>query len=350
MKFALKTQFWSLALLLVFFSCEDSGNEKPLGAYESGVLILNEGAFGTNDGEVFYFDPETGGLKRNVFETENGRPFAGLLEDVVLVDERLYLVANTGKVEIVNSGDFKSLGAVVGDLDQPRSVDIAEGKLFISDYGPYEADFSTSNSYVAVVAGLDGGSVKKKIQVSNKPEDLFAKGNYVWVAGSEESKVEVIDARTEAVVKTLELKGQPTQFFEKDGDLWLYSFDSEKVYFQSFRLDNFTLKSLKEIGLPSATNRIALGSGNRIYVLTSSGWPDYRDAVAIVNFNDNSFVADWKKGSGFYGIGFDSERNELYVGNSKGFQGNGEVVIYSEEGTELRKMEAGRGPSGFMFR
>ena len=350
MKFTLKTQLRALALLFVLFSCEDSGNEKPLGAYETGVLILNEGAFGANDGEVFHVDPETGELKRNVFETENGRPFAGLLEDVVLVDERLYLVANTGKVEIVNSFDFKSSGAVVGDLDQPRSLDIAEGKLFISDYGPYEADFSTPNSYIAIVAGLDGGSIKKKIQVSNKPEDLFAKGNFVWVAGSEESKVEVIDARTESVVKTLEVKGQPTQFFEKDGDLWLYSYDSEKVYFQSFRLDNFTLKNLKEFGLPSATSRMAIGSDNRIYILTSSGWPDYRDAVAIVNFNDNSFVADWNKGSGFYGIGFDSERNELYVANSKGFQGNGEVVIYSEEGFELRKIEAGRGPSGFMFR
>jgi YVTN family beta-propeller protein len=235
-------------------------------------------------------------------------------------------------------------------LDQPRSLAVSEGKLFISDYGAYEPDFSTPNSYIAIVANLNGGPVKKKIEVSNKPEDLFVSGSFVWVAGSEEGKVDVIDARTEAVIRTIEVKGQPVQFFEKDGDLWLYSYDAGKVYFQSFRKDNFSLKNLKEIGLANATGRMALGSGNRIYVITSSGWPEYRDAVAIVNFNDNSFVADWKKGSGFYGIGFDSELNELYVANAKGFQGNGEVVIYSEEGAELRKIEAGRGPSGFLFR
>lgn len=349
MKFTLKSQLGAFALLFVLFSCEDSGKENPLGAYETGVLILNEGAFGANDGEIFHFDPVSGELKQNVFELENARPFAGLLEDVVESDGRLYLVANTGKVEIVNAGDFKSRGAVVGDLDQPRSLEAVEGKLFISDYGPYDASYNTPDSYVAVVTGLDGGTVKKKIAVSNKPEDLYVSGNFVLVAGSEEGKVELIDARTESVILSLDVKGQPVQFFEKGGDLWLYSFDSEKVYFQSFRMDNFALKSLKEVSLPSATSRMTIGSGNRIYILTSSGWPEYRDAVAIVNFNDNSVTPNWKTGSGFYGIGFDPERQELYVANSKGFQGNGEVVIYSEQGTKLRKMEVGRGPSGFSF-
>jgi DNA-binding beta-propeller fold protein YncE len=350
MKYLSKNQLGALALITLLFACDNGGDERPLGKYDTGILLMNEGAFGANDGEVFHLDPASGTLTRDIFELENKRPFAGLLEDMVLEEDRLYLVANTGKVEIVNPGDFKSVGSVGTGLDQPRSLEVADNKIFISDYGPYEPDFSTPNSYIAVVASLEGGSVKKKIEVSNKPEDLFVSGSFVWVAGSEEGKVEVIDARTETVVRTLEVKGQPVQFFEKGGDLWLYSYDATKVYFQSFRLDNFTPKNLKEIGLPSATNRMALGSGNRIYVITSSGWPDYRDAVAIVNFNDNSFVADWKKGSGFYGIGFDSNRNELYVANAKGFQGNGEVVIFSEEGTELRKMEVGRGPSGFLYR
>ena len=229
MNFKMKTQLWALALLFVFFSCEDSGNERPLGAYETGVLIMNEGAFGTNDGEVYHWDPTKGEMKTDVFETENNRPFAGLLEDMVLEGELMYLIANTGKVEIVNGGDFKSIGAVSSGLDQPRSLAVAEGKLFISDYGAYQPDFSTPNSYIAIVAGLEGGPVKKKLKVSNKPEDLFVSGPYLWVAGSEEGKVEVIDARSEEVIRSLDVKGQPVQFFEKNGDLWfclLYTSDA----------------------------------------------------------------------------------------------------------------------------
>jgi DNA-binding beta-propeller fold protein YncE len=346
-----KNQLGALALLFLLFACDETGNERPLGAYDTGVLILNEGAFGANDGEVFHLDPSTGTMKKNVFEAENNRPFAGLLEDVVLEEDRLYLVANTGKVEVVDPGDFKSRGAVIGDLNQPRSLATARGKLFISDYGPYDASYNTPDSYVAVVVGLDGGTVKKKIKVSNKPEDLFTAGKYVFVATSEGRKIEIIDAETEAVSKTIEVDGKPVQFFEERGDLWVYSYDSDKVYFQSFHLNNLTKKEYRSYDIPKATRSIAFGEDTKMYILTSTGWPDYNDGIALVSIYDGvTLIPKWKTGSGFYGIGYDKVRQEVYVSNSKGFQGNGEVTIFTKSGAVLKTMEVGRGPSGFVFR
>jgi DNA-binding beta-propeller fold protein YncE len=197
---------------------------------------------------------------------------------------------------------------------------------------------------------LDGGAVKKKIEVSNKPEDLFAVGKYVFVAGSEEKKIEIIDAETETVIKTLEVTGKPVQFFEQRGDLWLYSYDAGKVYFQSFHRDNLTKKEFREIPVTKATSRIAFGEDDRIYLLTSSGWPDYKDGIAVVSIFDATLIPSWKTGSGFYGIGYDKTRQEIYVANSKGFQGNGEVTVYSKEGSVIKTMEVGRGPSGFLVR
>lgn len=350
MNFNYKNQLGALALIFLLFACDESGTERPLGAYDTGILILNEGSFGANDGEVFHFDPATGTVKTNVFEAENNRPFAGLLEDVVLEEDRLYLVANTGKVEIVNPGDFKSRGEVIGDLNQPRSLATSRGKLFISDYGPYDASYNTPESYIAVVSGLDGGAVKKKIEVSNKPEDLFTVGRYVFVAGSEEGKIEIIDAETEAISKTIEVTGKPVQFFEQRGDLYVYSYDAENIYFQSFHLDNLTKKEFRELPIANATSRIALGEDDRIYILTSTGWPDYNDGVAVVSLFDTTLIPSWKTGSGFYGIGYDQDRQEIYVSNAKGFQGNGEVTVYNKSGAPVKTMEVGRGPSGFVFR
>lgn len=345
-----KNQLRALALIFLLFACDESGKERPLGAYDTGILIINEGAFGANDGEIFHIDPANGTMKENIFEVENNRPFAGLLEDVVFEEDRLYLVANTGKVEIVNPGDFKSIGAVIGNLDQPRSLATARGKLFISDYGPYDASFNTPDSYVAVVSGLDGGIVKKTIEVSSKPEDLFTVGKYVFVAGSEEGKIEIIDADTESLIKTIEIKGRPVQFFEQRGDLWVYSYDSEKIYFHSFYLNELTRKEVREVQLSDATSRITFGEDDRIYILTSSGWPEYNDGIATYSIYDPILIAGWKTGSGFYGIGYDKVRQEIYLANAKGFQGNGEVTIFSKSGAELKKMEVGRGPSGFVFR
>ncbi len=349
MKYLFKNQLGALALITLLFACENGGDERPLGKYDTGVLIMNEGNFGTNDGEIYHFDPTTGSLMRDIFELENGRPFAGLLEDMVLEQDRLYLVANTGKVEIVNPSDFKSIGGVTGDLDQPRSLATKGTKLFISDYGPYDASYNTPDSYVAVVSGLDGGTVKKKIPVTNKPEDLFVHGKYVWVAGSEEGKIEIIDADTEAVTKTLEVEGNPVQFFELNGEVWVYAIEYDKIFFHSLNLSGQTIKDTKSFPVANPTGRIAAGQGGKIYLTLSTGWPDYIDNVVEVSLVDN-YARMFKNGSGIYGIGFDQDRKEIYVANAKGFQGNGEVVIFSEDGTELQKMEVGRGPSGFKFR
>lgn len=350
MRSLFNNQLWAFALLIFAFSCNDNGDEKPLGKYDTGVLIMNEGNFGTNDGEVYHYDPATGTLTADIFELENSRPFAGLLEDMVLEQDRLYLVANTGKVEIVNPGDFKSVGAVSADLDQPRSLATASGKLFISDYGPYDASYATPDSYIAVVSGLDGGTVKKKIEVSNKPEDLFVNGKFVWVAGSEEGKLEIIDADAETVSKTIEVEGRPVLFFEQSGEVWIYSYDSEKVYFQSLNVTSQTIKEVKTFDVPNAMGRIAFGEDNKMYLLTSTGWPDYEDAVAVASMADDSVDLDWTTGSGFYGIGYDQTRQEIYLTNSNGFQGNGTVTIFQKNGTEVSDMEVGRGPSGFLFR
>jgi DNA-binding beta-propeller fold protein YncE len=346
----LKNYFHILVVAAALFSCDNNTGERPLGKYDTGVLLMNEGAFGTNDGEVFHFDPATGTFTKNIFELENQRPFAGLLEDMVLEEDRLYLVANTGKVEIVNPSDFKFIGAVVGELNQPRSLATARGKMFVSDYGPYDANFNTPTSYVAVVQGLDGGSVKKKIIVSRKPEDLYAFGKFLAVAGSEEGKIEVIDADLESVIKTVDVTGSPVQFFEQRGELWVYSYDSQKVYFYSINRDNWSIKAVREVAIPMATGRIAYGEDDRLYVLTSSGWPKYEDGVSVVSLYAAVLIPNWKTGSGFYGIGYDKDRQELYLANAKGFQGNGEVTVYKKDGTVVRTLEVGRGPSGFLVR
>lgn len=349
MTFKQNQLLWALSLSFLIFSCDDSGSERPLGKYDNGILIMNEGNFGTNDGEVYHLNPNTEELLPNIFEEENLRPFAGLLEDMVLEGNRLYLVANTGKIEIVNPADFKSLGAVSAELDQPRSLAVNGDKLFISDYGPYDASYATPDSYVAVVNGLDGGIVSKKITVSNKPEDIFSYGNYIIVAGSEENKIVIIDATQETVISTINLEASPTQFYEEDGILWVYAVADEEVIFYTVNLSSLSLGTTYTVAVANATGKIAFDGDDEMYLLTSSGWPDYNDSVVRIDIEGNNGTAtELITGSGFYGIGFDDNLDQVYVANSNGFQGNGSVTILSETGTVIRSFDVGRGPSGFL--
>lgn len=351
MKTIQTTQILFLAFIFALFSCSEGGSEQPAGAYETGILILNEGAFGANDGEIYHLEPASGFLKSNVFETVNNRPFAGLLEDIVIEGERTYLVANTGKIEIVNSGDFKSRGAVGAELDQPRSLAVNGSKLFISDYGPYDANYNTPDSYIAVVNGLDGGIVSKKIKVSRKPKDLHSVGKFVLIAGSEEQKIHIIDTQSETLIQTIDVLGDPNQFFILGSQLWVFAPAAQKAYFHRISIADFKIMETVTADISGATGKMALANDGTIYFLTSTGWPDYKDTVAKISLSNTSQnQSNFITGSGFYGIGFDPNRRELYVANAKGFQGNGDITSYDESGKKLKTVDVGRVPSGFRVR
>ncbi|MDR7129001.1 DNA-binding beta-propeller fold protein YncE [Algoriphagus sp. 4150] len=345
----LKQLLWAIALISFSFACSNNDEERPLGKYDNGILIMNEGSFGSNDGEVFHLNPTTEELLPNIFEAENSRPFAGLIQDMVLETDRLYLVANTGKVEIVNPADFKSRGAVTAELDQPRSLAVNGSKLFISDYGPYDANYGTPDSYIAVVNGLDGGVVSKKIAVSNKPGDLFSHGNYIIVAGSEERKIEIIDAAQEAVVTTIELDASPKKFHAEGGILWIYATTAEEVKFYTLNLSNLTLGNTYTVPVTKPTGRIAFDGDDKMYIVTSSDYPEYNDAILAIEIEGSTATAtELMTGSGFYGIGYDGNLDQIYVADANGFQGNGTVNVLSKTGSLIRSFDVGRGPSGFL--
>jgi DNA-binding beta-propeller fold protein YncE len=71
--------------------------------------------------------------------------------------------------------------------------------------------------------------------------------------------------------------------------------------------------------------------------------------VAKISIIEPDFDLELVSGSGLYGIGFDKNRDELYVANSNGFQGNGTITVYNLDGSEIRSFDVGRGPSGFLF-
>lgn len=311
---------------------------------------MNEGAFGANDGEVFHYDPSSGEIKANIFESKNGRPFAGLLQDMVAAEGRLYLVANTGKVEIVDPRDFASMGAVSSGLDISRSIVAANEKLYISDWGPYDANFNSPDSYIAVVESLNGGEISQKIPVSSRPEGMFMVGNQLLVACTAGQKLDVISLNTDEKTKSLEVAGRPTGFFEAEGRLYLFARDGENVFFHEINKSSVEVIGTVTVNLPLSTSNFALMGNGEMLIITSTGWPDYNDAIARVSLSNGQVLnASVFTGSGLYGIGFHKDRGEIYVTDNNGFQGNGTVIILNKEGQQQKTFVAGRGPSGFKF-
>jgi DNA-binding beta-propeller fold protein YncE len=347
----IQTFFLATLTGLLFIACDPSGKEVPLGAYEKGVFILNEGAFGANDGEVYHYDPASNVMQANVFETQNGRPFAGLLQDLVIEGDKIFLVANTGKIEILEEKTFKSIIAFGANFHIPRSLVVANQKLYISDWGPYDANWENPNSFVAVVQNINSGTIQKKINVSSQPEKMMVVGNRLLVACSAAKKLEVIDLNSEEVISSLAIEGSPFSFFEFQGKTYLYAYDDLNVYFHEILTTNFSIVRTIKIAISGATSSLTLGDNGEIFVVTSTGWPTYNDSIVKISLANSSILSsNFYSGSGFYGIGYDAARKEIYLANNNGFQGNGTVLILNPNGQAVKTLNVGRGPSGFVFR
>lgn len=341
-----------IALLAFVLSCTSDPVEVPIGAYERGVLIINEGAFGANDGEVYHYDLSSDALTPNVFETVNGRPFAGLVQDVVIHGDHLYIVANTGKVEVVGQGDFKSVGAVNGsELHISRSLISSQQKLFVSDWGPYDENWSNPDSFLAVVSDLKGGSISRKIPVPSGPERMAEISGKIWVACAAARELAIVDPEKEEVVGQVELEqGSPYSFFQYNGQWYVFARDDESIYLHRINPANSSISETVSIPLANTiyNGNFALGENGEIFVITSSGSVS---AVAKVSLSQGQVIDEkFYEGRDFYGLGYDSSSERLFVGEHAGWQGNGTVKIVDKSGQLVESVDAGRGPSGFVFR
>ncbi len=352
MKALVQNSILALLSTALLFSCrEDPAPELPPSNYSEGILILNEGTVGANDGEVFHYNPDLDVLTPNLFETANGRPFDGILVDILQVGDRIYLVSSTGKVEIVNASDFTSRGTVADGLDRPSSVAVEGEKLYIADFGPENGNSTSSQAYVAVINGLDGGQVVSKIPVAVLPEIYLSTDLTLVVASQKAGKLQFVNVGSEDI--GLSYDQSPTTMvggvFVAGLGANFYTFDQDVIGLLTTLYPSFVIDSYRDYDLPNATKSFAVLSSFEFALITSSGVSGEKDEVHIVNFNGRSPLTSVQfiEGTNLNGLGYDVSGEGFYLADTKGGIGNGEVRIYKRDGSLVKTLSVGKNPSGF---
>lgn len=342
-----------LACHILFFallvSCASDPIETPRGAYEEGVLIINEGAFNANDGEIYHYDTESGDMESSIFEKANARPFAGLIQNMRSFGAYHYLIANTGKVEIVQIADFASVGAVNGELFNSRSLVATDGKLFISDWGAYDDSWNNPDSFIAVVDGLEGGSVTGKIPVSSRPEGMTLLGDRILVACQQEQLISVINPENETVEKLVPVSGTPFYFFDHGNHTYVYAHDAESIYLNRLNPVTFEVEEAHSFAVVNSiyNGNFTLTDNGELFVISNQ---TNEDVIVKLSLITGTVLEErFYSGNNFYGLGYDEETQTLFVGEHAGWQGNGSILRVNSVGELIDQMPAGRGPSGFYF-
>lgn len=342
-----------LTVILVvvhFYGCNQDDNVMPSGKYENGVMIINEGNFSDADGSVSFYDIDTEEIHLKIFEKENGRPFGGLLQSVTVHNGKAYLIDNLGsKIEVVEAGTFKWIATLSEDLSLPRFFAAIDNKAYVSNWGPYAPDFTSPDSYIAVI-DLDNMMVIKKIGVNSAPEGIIVVGEKLFVSSQATSEISVIDTGTDTITGTVPVGFGPAQFVaDSQGRIWVACTGGAL-----YAINPVTEEIVASVEIENLTGRISINQNTQsIYLLTSTWASDYsytENTVVALNAANPDEVSNIFATRNLYGLGVDSASGEIYLANSNAFLGNGTIIKINPDGSEIGNFAAGRGPNGFIFR
>lgn len=344
----------AIAGSLLFVSCsdDDSDSNRPSGAYDNGMLIINQGNWGQGNSTVSFLSDELV-LENNIFGAVNpGHILGDTAQDIGFKGDLAYIVMNaSNKIQIVNRYTFAHVGTISG-LDNPRYIAIEDNKAYVTNWGDGSV---TTDDYVAVI-NLSTNAVTSEIAVAEGPERILEEDGKLYVSHKGGygygNTITVINASSGAVVTTISVGDVPNTMEEEDGKLYVMCEG------KPFWADSETPGSLVVINL--STNTVAstiafTGTSHPSNLVIEDDKIYFTEGSDIYTMAKNATTLPsaplfTTAEQGVYGVSaFAVEDNRIYVGDATDFNSNGKVYVYSLAGTLQNTFTVGITPAGFYF-
>lgn len=346
----------AIAGSFLFVSCssdDDSTTNEPRGAYDNGLLILNEGGYNAGNASVSFLSEENI-LENNVFATINsGATLGDTGQDMGMYGETAYIVVNNShKIEVVNRFTFERITTITTDLDNPRYIAFSGNDAYVTNWGDPN---DTEDDYVAVI-DLATNAVTNKISVVEGPEAIVENNGKLYVAHKGGfgygNTVSVINASNSSVVKSIAVGDVPNSLEIDGNNLYVlseglpsWSGTETPGELSVVNLGNDTVEEVYPFtGTTHPSNFVV--SGNTAYYTINDG-------VYAMNISDTSLPANplfTTTPQEVYGVYELTVKNDaIYVADAGDYNSDGKIYIYSLTGTLQQTFTVGVIPAGFYF-
>ncbi len=329
-----------LGMSLGLAACSEEEPEGPIIPPSSTyrLLIGNEGGFTFGNASLDAYDPEEESYSTAVFQAANDRPLGDVLQDVSLIDGRLYLVVNnSNRVEVVDTSDFSLIGSITG-LTSPRYIlQATKEKLYVTDFLANEIHI------------IDPVPFRKTgaIPLQGWTEELIKVGEEVFVTNRFSSFLYIIDIQTDVLVDSIQVAYGPGAIIQDaEGMLWVYCAGDPVTNEDGglFRIEPSSRRIEKQFTLPVDAGlfpRLALDSEKDTLFFLLNGV--YELDIRTTQLPIDPHIS--ASGKNFYGLDFDTRSNSLLVADAKDFQQKGDVLFFDRSGRNIRRLQAGIIPS-----
>lgn len=346
----------AIAGSLLFVSCsDDDSQDKPSGAYDNGILILNEGNYGKGNASVsFLSDAADSEVENNIFSAVNNGVLLGDTgQDMGLEGDLAYIVLNvSNKIEVVNRYTFTKVATISTGLINPRYIAFSNGKAYVTCWG--DATVATDD-YVAVI-NLALNTVGTTIPVAEGPERIVEENGKLYVAHKGGynfgNTVSVIEASGNSVIKSITVGDSPNSLEVENGNLYVLSSGlpswagtETTGQLDVISLNNNTVtKTIDFAGIAHPSNLVI--EDNKIFYTVDNGI--FTSPVSSPTLPSAPLFTT--AAQDVYGIyGFAVEDGHIYIGDAGDYTNPGKLLIYSTAGTLVDSFTVGLLPSGFFF-
>ncbi|SHG39155.1 YncE family protein [Chryseobacterium vrystaatense] len=341
----LLTLFFAFALLFNISCLSDNDNEMitPEISYGNGYFISNEGKFNDKNASVTFVTRNLAYKQENIYAANNNNAVLGdVLQMIAFSGNNAFLVMNnSNKIVVVNRNNFKKVGEITDQIFQPRSMTVANGNLYVTNY-----DFNT-NKYVTVYKASDFSFVKK-IEMNGPAEKIVEAGGNVFVqnaSGGYGNKITYINTGTNTIQSEITMPGDINRMISYDTNVYTITGTATDSYIYKVSSTGVLIPADTKVltGIPNATNlQIENGyfyfsSGNKVYSMKMNS-PTAPTSPLLTAADGGPYLTLY---------GFSVIDGRIFASDIKGFTQDSEITVYSAmDGSKIISFPAGRGSNG----
>jgi len=351
-----KTILLAFSSFVLFSSCDNNEPKinTPLGAYDNGILILNQGVFLGGNASVSFISNDFSTSENDIFTTTNPSLTLGdTAQDIGFYNDLAFIVLNvSNKIEVVNRHSFKHVASIATGLNNPRYIAFCNGKGYVTNWGD---GTNTTDDFVAVL-NLENYIVSSTIAVVEGPEKMVVKDQNLFVGHiggfGFGNSISVIDANSNTVSKSINVGDVPNSLSIANNNLYVLcggkpsyaDVETSGAIVKINLVDNtvsstIVFSDLKHpANLNIYENQVFYSIGNQIFKteLSSTALP----TSPLLTINAGATTSLYN---------FEVQNNAIFAADALDYNSDGKVYVYGLDAQLQKTFSVGIAPCGFYF-
>ena len=335
--------FLALVVCVALFSCENSSTDSDA-SVSYGTYILNNGNWGANDANIGVYDPTSKTFTGDQFYVVNGQMLGELGQDIVRVDDKVYVAVNGSQTIFVTDESLKIVKQVEAYNDgaklSPRYFAASGKTVYVTYYEGFVGEISTHDYSV------------KLCQVGPNPEGVAIAGDRLYTADSGgmvlgyANTLSVVSLPDFKKVSSIEVSVNPAKVEASSDGKYLYVSSFGNYMDVPAKLQVVDLATGKVSDLDySSVSAIAKGRNDVLYILCGGydeNWAPLPGTIYCHDMSRNiplgTFVTDGTILPKAYSISAASD-GYIYVGCSD-YMTTGDVYVLTSAGAFYDKFDS----------